>query len=45
MKLYYYLNINGNKTYTLKTKSPSGNQSKPAHYKFIKIGNTPKNKI
>ena len=35
MKLKFYINSEGKKTYTLKEKI-NGQKTKPAHYKFIK---------
>lgn len=36
MKLKYYLDKKQNKVYTLKEKDKEGNETKPAHYKFLK---------
>ncbi len=35
MKLHFYINKDGKKTYTLKY-SINGKETKPAHYKFIR---------
>jgi len=37
MKLQYYIDEKGNKTYTLKKTSPLEEPTKSAHYKFIRI--------
>jgi rRNA maturation protein Nop10 len=43
MKLKYFINSNNRKQYTLKEKIPDSEENtKLAHYKFIKIRDAPK---
>ena len=42
MKLKFYINKDGEKTYTLK-EEVDGKKTEEAHYKFIKIRGAPKN--
>lgn len=50
MKLRFYTNKKGQKLYTLKDEtkqsehSSNSEETKPAHYKFIKVRDAPKNK-
>jgi len=41
MKLRFYINKEGKKTYTLKEKI-NGKETKDAHYKYLKLPDIPK---
>jgi rRNA maturation protein Nop10 len=44
MKLRYFKDSNKEKIYTLKSLSPKGEETKDAHYKYLKIRDAPTSK-